>query len=198
MTLALQRPNLLRADQVVQHMLPGLRTGQLSLVPQGVSADASPQEKKNTLTVIDNRTGKKIEMPIKNNTVESLKFFDLQGLRLYDPGFMNTCSATSRICEIQGGKGILRYRGYPIEQLAEKSTFLEVSYLLVYGELPTSEQLKYFSSRVSRHTYVHEDLKHMISSFRYDAHPMGSVTAKRSEQLEDNRSRFIFAHLIRC
>ena len=152
------------------------RTGEYSLAPHNVaSADAVPGDKKNTLTVIDNRTGKRVELAIKNNTVEALKFFDLQGLRLYDPGFMNTCSATSRICEIQGGKGILRYRGYPIEQLAEKSTFLEVSYLLLYGELPTSEQLKYFSSRVSRHTYVHEDLKKMISSFRYDAHPMGSV-----------------------
>ena len=72
---------------------------------------------------------------------------------------MNTCSATSRICEIQGGKGILRYRGYPIEQLAERSTFTEVSFLLIYGQLPDAEQLKYFNTRVMRHTFVHEDLK---------------------------------------
>merc|ERR1719253_1643688 len=88
---------------------------------------------------------------------------------------MNTASATSRITFINGGKGQLRYRGYPIEQLAEKSTFLEVSYLLLYGELPTQSQLSYFSGRVMRHTYVHEDLKTMMKSFRYDAHPMGMI-----------------------
>ncbi len=128
--------------------------------------------------MIDNRTGKRIEIPIKNDTIEAMKFFDLKvngpGLRLYDPGYTNTCVATSRICEIQGGKGILRYRGYPIEQLAEKSSFLEVSFLLLYGELPSAEQLNYFSNRVMKHTFVHEDLKKLMTSFRYDAHPMGN------------------------
>jgi citrate synthase len=85
---------------------------------------------------------------------------------------MNTVSATSRICEIQGGKGVLRYRGYPIEQLAEKSSYLECAYLLLYGNLPDKEQFKYFNNRIMRHTYVPEDLKHMLRSFRYDAHPM--------------------------
>jgi citrate synthase len=77
---------------------------------------------------------------------------------------MNTCSATSRICEIQGGKGILRYRGYPIEQLAERSTFVEVAFLLIYGQLPDAEQLSYFNTRVMRHTFVHEDLKKVRKS----------------------------------
>ena len=96
-------------------------------------------------------------------------------MQLYDPGFMNTCSATSRICEIKGGQGILRYRGYPIEQLAEQSTFIEVAFLLIYGELPNPSQLSYFNKRVMRHTFVHEDLKKAIASFRYDAHPMGML-----------------------
>ena len=128
-----------------------------------------------TLTVTDNRSGKVIVVPIKHNTVEAVAFQKLSSLQLYDPGFMNTCSATSRICEIKGGQGILRYRGYPIEQLAEQSTFLEVAFLLIYGELPSTQQLNYFNARVMRHTFVHEDLKRAISSFRYDAHPMGML-----------------------
>lgn len=131
-------------------------------------------DKKNSLTVTDNRTGKTVEIPIANNVVQATKFLDF-GLKLYDPGFMATCSATSRICEIQGGKGILRYRGYPIEQLAERSTFIEVAFLLIYGQLPDADQLKYFNSRVMRHTYVHEDLKKLMGTFRYDAHPMGMI-----------------------
>jgi citrate synthase len=128
-----------------------------------------------TITVIDNRSGKQITVPIKHNTVEATEFKKLAGMQLYDPGFMNTCSATSRICEIQGGKGILRYRGFPIEQLAERSTFLEVAFLLIYGELPAASQLSYFTDRVMRHTFVHEDLKKAVQSFRYDAHPMGML-----------------------
>ena len=128
-----------------------------------------------TLTVIDNRSGKAITVPIRHNTVEATEFKKLAGMQLYDPGFMNTCSATSRICEIQGGKGVLRYRGFPIEQLAERSTFLEVAFLLIYGELPAASQLTYFTDRVMRHTFVHEDLKKAVQSFRYDAHPMGML-----------------------
>jgi citrate synthase len=136
-----------------------------------------------TITVVDNRSGKSYEIPIRHNTIDAQKLSqirakpNLPGLRAYDPGYMNTASATSRITEINGSKGILRYRGYPIEQLAEKSTFIEVSYLLLYGELPDERQLQYFNSRVMRHTFVHEDLKQMMKSFRYDAHPMGMVIA---------------------
>lgn len=138
------------------------------------------EEKKDTLTVIDNRTGKKYEIPIKDCTIKATALQQIKnangtGLQSYDPGFMNTCSATSRICEIQGGKGILRYRGYPIEQLAEKSSFLECAYLLIYGELPSKKNNEYFTNRVMKHTFVHEDLKKLMSTFRYDAHPMGMV-----------------------
>jgi len=153
---------------------------QMQLAPLPTAANTASKDgkdgagKKASLTVTDNRTGKTVEIPIQHNTVVATKFAQF-GLKLYDPGFMNTCSATSRICEIQGAKGVLRYRGYPIEQLAEKSTFLEVAFLLVYGQLPDSEQLKYFNTRVMRHTFVHEDLKKLMSSFRYDAHPMGMI-----------------------
>lgn len=134
-----------------------------------------------SVTVIDNRTGKKFDMPIKNGTIVAKQFFqkDLK-LRLYDPGCMNTVAATSRITYINGEKGELRYRGYPIEQLAEKSTFLEVAYLLMYGELPNREQADYWNGRIMRHTYVHEDLKRMMSGFRYDAHPMGMLISSVS------------------
>jgi citrate synthase len=96
-------------------------------------------------------------------------------LRSYDPAYFNTASVTSRISYIDGDKGILNYRGYPIEQLAEKSTFLEVSYLLIYGELPDKKQLNYFTTRVMRHTFIHEDLATQMKAFRYDAHPMGML-----------------------
>src|SRR5256886_1281508 len=94
------------------------------------------------------------------------------GLVTYDPGFANTAACTSAITYIDGDAGILRYRGYPIDQLAEHSTFLEVSYLLIYGELPTSEQLEAFTRRISRHTLLHEDLKNFFDGFPRDAHPM--------------------------
>ena len=181
-----------RSDQQAAHPvqpLPPLyqpTSWQPSLTPSPLSppscsvstakADSSSKDSKgDTLTVTDNRSGKSIVIPIKHNTVEAVAFQKLSSLQLYDPGFMNTCSATSRICEIKGGQGILRYRGYPIEQLAEQSTFLEVAFLLIYGELPNATQLDYFDKRVMRHTFVHEDLKKAISSFRYDAHPMGML-----------------------
>ena len=136
--------------------------------------------RKNTLTVTDNRTGKQYNLPIYANTVDGNDVFKIKaptgaGLRMFDPGYMNTCSTRSKVCFIDGAKGILRYRGYPIEQLAEKSTFLEVAFLLIHGELPTPQQSAYFNTRVMRHTYIHEELKKMMRSFRYDAHPMGMV-----------------------
>jgi citrate synthase len=100
------------------------------------------------------------------------KLLSTTGLVTLDPGFVNTAACSSEICYIDGDAGILRYRGYPIEQLAEKSTFIEVSYLLVYGELPTTEQLDDFSSKISRHTLLHEDLKRFFDGFPRDAHPM--------------------------
>lgn len=153
----------------------------LTAAPMAGDAKAAGGDVKETLTIVDNRTGKKYEVKIKNNTIDPTAFAQMKtrpkgpGLRTYDPGYMNTASCISRITFINGSKGILRYRGYPIEQLAEKSTFLEVSYLLLYGQLPDADQLKYFSGRVMRHTYIHEDLKSMMKSFRYDAHPMGML-----------------------
>ncbi len=94
-------------------------------------------------------------------------------MRSYDPGYMNTILCTSKISYIDGDKGILEYRGYPIEELAEKSTFMEVSFLLLFGELPTATQLQAFQKKVMGHTFVHSDVNHMMKSFRYDAHPMG-------------------------
>lgn len=172
-----------RAQRVLNHVLTTGLPGQYSIIAKSECAAEQPSNQQSnqstkpsdTLTVIDNRTGQNLVIPIKNNTIEATVFAKLKGLKTYDPGFMNTCSATSRICEIQGAKGILRYRGYPIEQLAEKSSFIEVSYLLIYGELPSTSQLHYFNQRVMKHTYVHEDLKKMMSSFRYDAHPMGMM-----------------------
>jgi len=134
-----------------------------------------------TVTVTDNRTGEEFDISISNNTIKAkdlakLKLPDARiGLRSYDPGFTNTSAATSRITYIDGPNGILTYRGYPIEQLAEKSSFLEVSYLLLYGELPSAGQLQYFEDRVMKHTFIHEDLVDMLRSFRYDAHPMGML-----------------------
>jgi citrate synthase len=133
-----------------------------------------------TLTITDNRTGKTYELPIENGTVRAVDLRQIKvdsedfGLMAYDPGFMNTAACKSRITFIDGDKGILRYRGYPIEQLAEQSSFLEVAYLLYFGELPSKMQLDEFSRTVLSHTIVHEQTKKFIDGFRHDAHPMGA------------------------
>ena len=134
---------------------------------------------KNTLTVIDNRDGKKYELKITSNTINSKDLKPLK-LKTYDPGYAMTCAAKSKITYIDGANGILRYRGYAIEDLAKNSSFLEVSFLLLYGNLPSKTELDYFSNRVMRHTYVHEDLKQMMKSFRYDSHPMGMLVSSVS------------------
>ena len=104
--------------------------------------------------------------------IELGKLLAQTGYITYDPGFVNTGATASSITYIDGEQGVLRYRGYPIEQLAQHSTFIEVSYLLIYGELPTKEQLEKFSSRINRHTLLHEDLKRFFDGFPRDAHPM--------------------------
>jgi len=135
--------------------------------------------KKNSLRVTDDRTGKTYEIDISDDTIRALDLRQIKvhpddfGMMTYDPAFMNTAACSSSITYIDGEKSILRYRGYPIEELAEKSTFLECAYLLIYGELPTAEQLDHWTNRIMRHTYIHENLTQMIESFRYDAHPMG-------------------------
>ncbi|MGH7811458.1 MAG: citrate/2-methylcitrate synthase, partial [Candidatus Binatia bacterium] len=133
-----------------------------------------------TLTIIDNRTGKQYEIPIKNGAIKATDLFQIRvgeddGIVSYDPGFMNTASCQSRITYIDGDKGILRYRGYPIEQIAEKSTYLETAYLVLYGELPTKPQLEVWTRNVTIHSIVHENIRKLIDRFHYDAHPMGML-----------------------
>jgi citrate synthase len=139
---------------------------------------------KQTLTVTDNRTGKTYELPILND--QAIAAMDLRqiksseddfGLLTYDPAFMNTASCKSAITFIDGDRGILRYRGYPIEQLAERSTFLEVAYLIVKGELPAPRNLQAFTHNITHHTILHENIKKFIDGFHYDAHPMGILVS---------------------
>lgn len=138
---------------------------------------------KDTLTITDNRTGKTYEVPIENgcirtNALRQIKTGDDDfGLMGYDPAFLNTANCKSAITFIDGDKGILEYRGYPIEQLAEKSSFLEVAYLLLNGELPSEKELQQFNHLVTHHTYVHENVKSFMDGFRYDAHPMSMVSS---------------------
>jgi citrate synthase len=134
---------------------------------------------RNTLTITDNRTGKTYEIPIEHNTIRATDLRQIKtdpddfGLMSYDPAFMNTAACISRITYIDGDRGILEYRGYPIEQLAEQSSYLEVAYLLLYGELPSKERLEWWEYRISRHLFLHNSLVELIQAFRYDAHPMG-------------------------
>src|SRR5262249_31979241 len=133
---------------------------------------------KDTLTITDNRTGKQYEVAIADGTIRAMDLRKIKvndddfGLMTYDPAFMNTASCKSRVTFIDGDKGILRYRGYPIEQLAEHSSFLEVAYLILHGELPTADELKDFSWNITHHTFIHENIKKFIDGFHHDAHPM--------------------------
>src|SRR5918997_1249905 len=137
----------------------------------------------NTLTITDNRTGKQYTLPIEQGTIKAMDlrqiklFEDDFGLMTYDPAFMNTASCKSRITFIDGDKGILEYRGYPIDQLAEKSTYLEAAYLLLYGELPNESQLKEWTRNITYHTFINENIKKVIDGFHYNAHPMGMFEA---------------------
>ena len=135
----------------------------------------------NSLTIKDNRTGLSYEVPIHDNAIRAndLKKIKVDeddfGLITYDPAFLATAACRSSITYIDGDKGILRYRGYPIEQLAEQSTFLEVAYLLNHGELPNQDQLKTWTDEITFHTYVHTNITKFLEGFRYDAHPMGML-----------------------
>ncbi|HJX88921.1 MAG TPA: citrate synthase [Pyrinomonadaceae bacterium] len=137
----------------------------------------------NSLTITDNRTGKQYQVSIENGTVKAMDLRQIKvgdddfGLMTYDPAFMNTASCKSRITFIDGDKGILEYRGYPIEQLAEKSTYLEVAYLLLHGELPTVSQLDAWTNNITYHTFINENIKTVIDGFHYNAHPMGMFEA---------------------
>jgi len=136
-----------------------------------------------SVTITDNRTGKQYEIPIEDGTIRATELRKITtseddfGLMTYDPAYMATASCRSAITFIDGEKGILEYRGYPIEQLAEKSSYLEVAYLLVHGQLPTQKQLDDWTYLVTTHTFVHENVKEFMQGFRYDAHPMGMLLA---------------------
>ena len=159
-----------------------------------------------TLTVTDNRTGKQYEIPIEDGTIRATELRNIKvdeddfGLLSYDPAFMATASCRSAITYIDGEKGILEYRGYPIEQLAEQSSYLEVAYLLIHGELPTQPQLDEWTHQITIHTFVHENVKEFMQGFRYDAHPMGMLLASvgalstfypEASQIHDHDIRYI-------
>ena len=138
---------------------------------------------KDTLSITDNRTGKTYEVPIAEGTIRAVDLRNIKtgdddfGLMTYDPAFMNTAACRSAVTFIDGDKGILRYRGYPIEQLAEHASFLEVAYLLAEGELPTEDQLASWTNEIRYHTYVHTNVTKFLEGFRYDAHPMGMLVS---------------------
>ena len=132
-----------------------------------------------SISITDNRTGNTVEIPIEDGGIASKDFLKaVPGVWFYDPGFMATATAKSSITYLDGDAGILRYRGYPIEQLAEKASYLEVAYLLIHGELPTTEQAKVWETEVTFHTFIHENVrKRFLEGFNYDAHPMGMMVS---------------------
>ena len=158
-----------------------------------------------TLTITDNRTGTSYEIPIQHSTIKASDLRKIKvapeefGMMTYDPGYDNTAACKSKITYIDGDAGILRYRGYPIEQLAEQSTFLEVAYLLLFGELPTQQQSADWTDQIMHHTFLHENMRDLFQAFRYDAHPMGmmisamafmSTLHKEASMVEDAAVRF--------
>jgi citrate synthase len=138
-------------------------------------------ERRETLSITDNRTGRQYEIPITNDTVRPIDLRPIKvhptefGMMTYDPAFANTASCASKITYIDGDKGILRYRGYSIEELAEKSNYPETAYLILHGELPTNSQLKEWNYHITHHTFIHESIKKFLDGFHYDAHPMGML-----------------------
>jgi len=163
-----------------------------------------------TLSITDNRTGRTYEVPIEDGTIRALALRDIKvedddfGLMTYDPAYMNTASCRSSITYIDGDKGILEYRGYPIEQLAEHSTYLEVAYLLVHGHLPTQAEYDEWEHEITIHTFVHENVKKFMEGYRYDAHPMGMLLSSvgalstfypDAAQIKDEAIRY--SHVIR-
>jgi citrate synthase len=182
------------------------------LSEQETSADgggvATADSATDTLSVTDNRTGQDYEIEITDGTVRAMDFRQIKvseddfGLMTYDPAFTNTASCRSAITFIDGEKGILQHRGIPIEQLCESSSFLEVAFLLIYGELPTQPQLDRWLHDVTHHTFVHENVKQFVEGFRYDAHPMGMLLAgvgalstfyPHAKEIDDHEERYMAA-----
>jgi citrate synthase len=172
---------------------------------RGVSVDGGAPGS-DSLSVTDNRTGETYELPISDGTIKAMDLRQIKvseddfGLMAYDPAFTNTASCRSAITFIDGEAGILQHRGYPIEQLCEQSTFLEVAYLLVFGELPTQAQLDLWIHDITHHTFVHENIKKFVEGFRYDAHPMGMLLASvgalstfypDAKKLDDPEERYL-------
>ncbi len=161
-----------------------------------------------TLSITDNRTGESYEVEVTDGTVRAMDLRDVKvsdddfGLMTYDPGFTNTASCRSSICFIGGEEGVLEYRGYPIEDLCEHSSYLEVAYLLIHGDLPTGQELDAWVHEITHHTYVHENIKKFVEGFRYDAHPMGMLLAAvgalstfypEAKEIEDDHERHMAA-----
>ena len=148
---------------------------------QKQNAETANTEPRETVTITDNRTGKSYEIPIKHGTIRAMDLRQIKvtptefGMISYDPAYNNTASCISKVRYIDGDAGILRYRGYPIEELAEKSTYLETAYLLLKGELPTAKQLDDWQNSIVHHTFIHESIKKFLDGFHYDAHPMGML-----------------------
>ncbi|HUK54133.1 MAG TPA: citrate synthase [Candidatus Binatia bacterium] len=149
----------------------------------GVEEAPSRARRSDSLSITDNRTGQRYELPIQHGAIRAADLRQMRtgpedfGLMSYDPAFTNTAACTSRITYIDGDKGILEYRGYPIEELAERSTFLETAYLILNGELPTSKQLEEWTWHITHHTFIHESIKKFLDGFHYDAHPMGMLVS---------------------
>jgi citrate synthase len=161
-----------------------------------------------TLSITDNRTGEQYEVEITDGTIKTMDLRQIKvsdddfGLMGYDPAFTNTASCRSAITYIDGEAGILQHRGIPIEQLCEKSTYLEVAYLLIFGELPTAPQLERWTHDITHHTFVHEDIKNLFETFRYDAHPMGMLLSgvgalstfyPGAKEIDDEEERYMAA-----
>jgi citrate synthase len=172
------------------------------------TADGGAATGTESLTVTDNRTGRTYELPISDGTVRAMDLRQIKvtedefGMMAYDPAFTNTAACRSSITYIDGDAGVLEHRGYSIEQLCERSTFLEVAYLLIFGELPTGPQLDRWTYDIVHHTFVHEDLKHFFEGFRYDAHPMGMLLSgvgalstfyPGAKKIEDPEERYMAA-----
>jgi citrate synthase len=170
--------------------------------------DGVVEPRSQSLTVTDNRTGKTYELPIVDGTVKAMDLRQIKvdeeefGMLAYDPAFTNTAACRSSITYIDGEAGVLEHRGYSIEQLCERSSFLEVAYLLIFGELPTGPQLDRWTYDIVHHTFVHEDLKQFFEGFRYDAHPMGMLLSgvgalstfyPAAKQIDDHEERYMAA-----
>ena len=164
-------------------MSPDTQTGTPGVAPAEQMLGNGASSAEETLTVTDNRTGETYELPVTDGTIRTMDLRQIKtgdndfGLMSYDPAYMNTASCRSAITFIDGDAGVLQHRGYPIEQLCERSTYLEVAYLLINGSLPTEAQLEDWVHDITIHTFVHENVKDFMQGFRYDANPMGMLVA---------------------